>query len=315
MELMTLKEMLFYKHLSGLSCEEIAKRSGVPLSTVQKVFSLTTTTPRNKTLLALGKAFEEFSKDKLYLADSAYEKSFYNSIDQAGKQKQNKKTSKSVSYDTDDVENTPVDYVNDGIDDQIARGGSNALNLSSFEDNTVDDYLALPEGTRVELIDGVFYDMAAPSYLHTQIASQIWKQLDDYIYYNKGKCSAAIAPTDVQLDCDDKTIVQPDLLVTCDKEKITSHGILGAPDFIVEIISDSNWYNDVFRKRVKYQNAGVREYWIVYPNAKEVQVYFFEKSDKPARYSFSDAIPVNIWDGKCKVDFKYICDRLSDYIS
>lgn len=274
MELMTLKEMLFYKHLSGLSCEEIAKRSGVPLSTVQKVFSLTTTTPRNKTLLALGKAFEEFSKDKLYLADSAYEKSFYNSIDQAG-----------------------------------------ALDLSSFEDNTVDDYLALPEGTRVELIDGVFYDMAAPSYLHTQIASQIWKQLDDYIYYNKGKCSAAIAPTDVQLDCDDKTIVQPDLLVTCDKEKITSHGIFGAPDFIVEIISDSNWYNDVFRKRVKYQNAGVREYWIVYPNAKEVQVYFFEKSDKPARYSFSDAIPVNIWDGKCKVDFKYICDRLSDYIS
>ena len=274
MDLMTLKEMLFYNHLSGLSCEEIAKRSGVPLSTVQKVFSLTTTTPRNKTLLALGKAFEEFSKDKLYLADSAYEKSFYNSIDQAG-----------------------------------------ALDLSSFEDNTVDDYLALPEGTRVELIDGVFYDMAAPSYLHTQIASQIWKQLDDYIYYNKGKCSAAIAPTDVQLDCDDKTIVQPDLLVTCDKEKITSHGIFGAPDFIVEIISDSNWYNDVFRKRVKYQNAGVREYWIVYPNAKEVQVYFFEKSDKPARYSFSDAIPVNIWDGKCKVDFKYICDRLSDYIS
>ena len=270
MELMTLKEMLFYKHLSGLSCEEIAKRSGVPLSTVQKVFSLTTTTPRNKTLLALGKAFEEFSKDKLYLADSAYEKSFYNSIDQAG-----------------------------------------ALDLSSFEDNTVDDYLALPEGTRVELIDGVFYDMAAPSYLHTQIASQIWKQLDDYIYYNKGKCSAAIAPTDVQLDCDDKTIVQPDLLVTCDKEKITSHGIFGAPDFIVEIISDSNWYNDVFRKRVKYQNAGVREYWIVYPNAKEVQVYFFEKSDKPARYSFSDAIPVNIWDGKCKVDFKYICDRVN----
>ena len=67
MELMTLKEMLFYKHLSGLSCDEISKRSGVPLSTVQKVFSMTTSTPRNKTLLALGKAFEEFSKDKVFL--------------------------------------------------------------------------------------------------------------------------------------------------------------------------------------------------------------------------------------------------------
>ena len=167
MELITLKEMLFYKHLSGLSCDEISKRSGVPLSTVQKVFSMTTSTPRNKTLLALGKAFEEFSKDKVFLADSAYEKSFYNSVDK-----------------------------------------------------TIDDYLALPEGARVELIDGVFYDMAAPNYLHTQIASQIWKQLDDYIYSNKGKCSAAIAPTDVQLDRDNKTIVQPDLLVTCNKDKI-----------------------------------------------------------------------------------------------
>ncbi len=315
MELMTLKEMLFYKHLSGLSCEEIAKRSGVPLSTVQKVFSLTTTTPRNKTLLALGKAFEEFSKDKLYLADSAYEKSFYNSIDQAGKQKQNKKTSKSVSYDTDDVENTPVACVNDGIDDQIARGGSNALDLSSFEDNTVEDYLALPEGTRVELIDGVFYDMAAPNYVHNKIAYYICRFLDDFIDDNNGKCKTNLAPYDVQLDCDDKTMVQPDLVVICDEKKDIRTRAFGAPDFIVEIISDSNWYNDVFRKRVKYQNAGVREYWIVYPNAKEVQVYFFEKSDKPTKYTFNDAVPVNIWDGKCKVDFKYICDRLSDYIS
>lgn len=274
MELMTLKEMLFYKHLSGLSCEEIAKRSGVPLSTVQKVFSLTTTTPRNKTLLALGKAFEEFSKDKLYLADSAYEKSFYNSIDQA-----------------------------------------DALDLSSFEDNTVEDYLALPEGTRVELIDGVFYDMAAPNYVHNKIAYYICRFLDDFIDDNNGKCKTNLAPYDVQLDCDDKTMVQPDLVVICDEKKDIRTRAFGAPDFIVEIISDSNWYNDVFRKRVKYQNAGVREYWIVYPKAKEVQVYFFEKSDKPAKYSFSDTVPVNIWDGKCKVDFKYICDRLSDYIS
>jgi len=274
MELMTLKEMLFYKHLSGLSCEEIAKRSGVPLSTVQKVFSLTTTTPRNKTLLALGKAFEEFSKDKLYLADSAYEKSFYNSIDQAG-----------------------------------------ALDLSSFEDNTVEDYLALPEGTRVELIDGVFYDMAAPNYVHNKIAYYICRFLDDFIDDNNGKCKTNLAPYDVQLDCDDKTMVQPDLVVICDEKKDIRTRAFGAPDFIVEIISDSNWYNDVFRKRVKYQNAGVREYWIVYPNAKEVQVYFFEKSDKPTKYTFNDAVPVNIWDGKCKVDFKYICDRLSDYIS
>lgn len=180
-------------------------------------------------------------------------------------------------------------------------------------DKTIDDYLALPGDTRVELIDGVFYDMAAPSYLHTQIASHIWRFLDDYIFTNKGKGNATLAPTDVQLDNDDKTMVQPDVLVTCDMDKITSERVIGAPDFIVEVMDESNWYNDVFRKRAKYEHAGVREYWIVMPKERKIQVFYFEKSASPIEYTFNDVIPVNIWDGKCKVNFKEISSRL-DYL-
>ena len=283
MQLMTLEEMLFYKKISGLSCTEIAEKSGVPLSTVQKVFSQTTNTPRNKTLLQLAKAFEEFQNEKLYLCEPFYEKQIMDSI--------NKKRKGKVSKTVTSI-------------------GSNALDLSSYENKTIDDYLALPGDVKVELIDGVFYDMAAPSYLHTQIASLIWKSLDDYIYSNKGKCSATMAPTDVQLDSDDKTMVQPDVLVTCDRDKIISDRVVGAPDFIVEVMSESNWYNDVFMKRAKYEQAGVREYWIVMPKHKKIQVYFFEKSASPIEYTFDDVVPVNIWDGKCKVDFKEICKRL-----
>lgn len=286
MKLMTLDEMIFYKKISGLSYMDIAERSGVPLSTVQKVFCRATSTPRNKTLLALGNAFEEFQSERLYLCDPAYEAEI-----------------KGKTYKKKDLEHY----------EGILSGGTNAINLSSYENKSIDDYLALPNDVRVELIDGVFYDMAAPSYLHNQIAIQIWKALDDYIYKNNGKCSASIAPTDVQLDKDDKTMVQPDVLVTCDRDKITYARVVGAPDLIIEVLSESNWYHDVYRKKSKYESSGVREYWIVMPKQSKIIVYFFKKFSKPIEYTFNDIIPVNIWDGKCTIDFKVISERL-DYL-
>ena len=278
MKLMTLDEMIFYKKISGLSYMDIAERSGVPLSTVQKVFSKTTSIPRNKTLLALAKAFDEFHGERLYLCDPAYEAKL-----------------KGTTYEG------------------VSSGGSNAIDLSSYENKTIDDYLALPNDVRVELIDGVFYDMAAPSYLHQKISLEIAFQLENYIRSNKGKCSVAIAPTDVQLDKDDKTMVQPDVLVTCDRDKITYARVVGAPDLIVEVLSEAYWFNDTVIKYNKYGDAGVREYWIVMPKQRKVIVYFFEKSSDHTEYSFNDSIPVNIWDGKCVIDFKGICERL-DYL-
>ena len=166
---------------------------------------------------------------------------------------------------------------------------------------------------RVELIDGVFYDMASPSYLHQKISFELAYLLEEYIRSNKGKCSVSYAPTDVQLDKDDKTMVQPDVLVTCDRKKITYARVVGAPDLIIEVLSDSNWYHDVFRKKNKYESSGVREYWIVMPKQRKIMVYFFEKSSNPTEYSFNDIIPVNIWDGKCLINFKEISERL-DYL-
>ncbi len=309
MKLMTLDEMIFYKKISGLSYMDIAERSGVPLSTVQKVFCRATSTPRNKTLLALGNAFEEFQSERLYLCDPAYEAEI------KGKtyKKKDLEQYPSIKYTTDDIDESTCSMVNDGINEGILSGGTNAIDLSSYENKSIDDYLALPNDVRVELIDGVFYDMAAPSYLHNQIAIQIWKALDDYIYKNNGKCSASIAPTDVQLDKDDKTMVQPDVLVTCDRDKITYARVVGAPDLIIEVLSESNWYHDVYRKKSKYESSGVREYWIVMPKQSKIIVYFFKKSSKPIEYTFDDIIPVNIWDGKCTIDFKVISERL-DYL-
>lgn len=193
-----------------------------------------------------------------------------------------------------------------------STGGANALDMSSYENKTIEDYLNLPEGERVELIDGIFYDMAAPSIKHQLISFDLTCYLRNFIDENNGGCIPLVSPVDVQLDCDDKTIVQPDVMVLCERNKLTKERIIGAPDLIVEVLSPSNWYNDTTRKLLKYKKAGVREYWIVMLENLKVLVYFFEKSDLPVEYSFKDEVPVNIWEGKCKIDFNMIYEKIKD---
>ncbi|MCD8241561.1 MAG: Uma2 family endonuclease [Lachnospiraceae bacterium] len=168
------------------------------------------------------------------------------------------------------------------------------------------DYYELPEERRVELIDGVIYDMAAPTSVHQILISEIRDILQSYIRSKDGKCIAMVSPLDVQLDCADRTMVQPDVVVVCDRSKIILRCIYGAPDLVVEILSKSTRKKDMFVKLNKYMNAGVREYWIVDPKQKRVIVYHFETDDCPAIYDFSAKIPVGIFGGDCEVDFQQI---------
>ncbi len=190
-------------------------------------------------------------------------------------------------------------------------GGSSAHSGIYEGNNTLADYLALPDDVRAELIDGVFYEMASPSFVHQKIGLSIFATLEQYVRVNEGKCEVMAAPLDVQLDCDDTTVVQPDVFVICDRSKITRAGVVGAPDLVVEVLSESRWYNDMVRKLRKYKNAGVREYWIVMPEKKTVLVYDFDNGGVPVTYTFEDKIPVNIWGGECGVDFEDIYERVA----
>lgn len=84
------------------------------------------------------------------------------------------------------------------------------------------------------------------------------------------------APVDVQLDCDEKTMVQPDVLVVCDREKIVPTHVYGAPDLIMEILSPATRKIDMNIKHSKYAAAGVREYWLIDPDKKKIVVYDLE---------------------------------------
>lgn len=171
---------------------------------------------------------------------------------------------------------------------------------------TIDDYMALPDDERVELIDGMFYYMEAPTTIHQLIGSEIHMVLRDFIRKNHGDCIPFSAPTDVQLDCDDRTIVQPDVFVVCNRDKLNYKRVYGAPDLVVEVLSPSTSKKDGTLKLSKYCNAGVREYWLIDPKKKRIVVYDLENDAFPTVYTFEDEVPVAVFEGKCKVDFKEI---------
>lgn len=179
---------------------------------------------------------------------------------------------------------------------------------------TLEDYYALPEDKRYELIDGVLYEMTAPTTLHQIIALQMCYQIEKFIEGKEGSCMTYIAPVDVQLDCDDKTMVEPDVIILCDRSKDINRCIYGAPDFVAEVLSKSTRRKDIGVKTYKYANAGVREYWMIDPKDMKVIVYTFAQNDDAedtvSIFGFQDKIPVGIYNGELKIDFAKISKRL-----
>ena len=179
--------------------------------------------------------------------------------------------------------------------------------------HTYAEYLTWPDDVRYELIDGVAYLMAppAPTLDHQDFAGEIYYQLRQAL---EGKpCQVYIAPVDVRLpkanEADEfiDTVVQPDVLVVCDPEKLDRRrGVRGAPDFAVEVLSPSTASHDQVRKRRIYERAGVREYWLVHQTDRIITIYRLENGEfgKPDVGELSGETPVGVlpgigicWDG------------------
>jgi len=161
---------------------------------------------------------------------------------------------------------------------------------------TIDDIYDLTEGERAELIDGKIYYMAPPSRQHQKILMEIAGTIRDYIRKNNGSCEVYPVPFAVFLEEDDINYVEPDISVICDKNKLDDKGCNGAPDWIIEIASPSNFSYDYIDKLALYKAAGVREYWIVGAKTKIITVYFFENEIFARNHSFNDKVKVNIYE-------------------
>lgn len=166
---------------------------------------------------------------------------------------------------------------------------------------TIDDIYALPDGERAELIDGNIYYMAPPSTNHQRIMGKLFNLISNYISAKGGSCEPFIAPFAVFLNENDRTYVEPDISVICDRNKLTDKGCNGAPDWIIEVVSPSSKRMDYSVKLFKYRSSGVKEYWIVDMDKNRVTVWNFE-TDYMEEYALSEKVQVNLYDD-LEIDF------------
>ena len=174
--------------------------------------------------------------------------------------------------------------------------------LVENNNNSYADYLQWEGPERYQLIDGEVFQMASPSVEHQAILMALSIQFGNWL---KGKpCKVFFAPLDVRLfpknDNSDKTVVQPDMLVVCDESKLGKNSVNGAPDLVIEIVSPSNSYRELFLKFQYYLEAAVREYWLIDPEEKKVQVHVYEnKRYISTAYNYTEnlSIPVSILPG------------------
>lgn len=178
---------------------------------------------------------------------------------------------------------------------------------------TFADVLTWPDDERAELINGEVFMMApAPATAHQLISGELFGQLHSYL---KGKkCKVISAPFDVRLFEQDgdspediDTVVDPDISIVCDPSKLDEHGCKGAPDMVVEILSPSTRRHDRLTKFNLYQRAGVREYWIVDPIDKSVQVFTLEDGHYIAKDfgAVGDRVKVNVLED-CVIDLSEV---------
>ena len=172
---------------------------------------------------------------------------------------------------------------------------------------TIKDIEALPEDVRAELIDGKIYYMNPPVRIHQHIIVKMLVTISNYISDHNGSCEVYPSPFGVYLSGETgRDLLEPDLVVICNPDCLHDKGCMGAPDWVMEVISPSTKSRDYAIKLFKYRTAGVKEYWIVNPEKRIVSVYLFGEEEIVNIYGFDEVIPFSL--------FPELTVRLSDYV-
>jgi Uma2 family endonuclease len=168
---------------------------------------------------------------------------------------------------------------------------------------TYSDYVTWPEGERWEIIDGAPYLQAAPSWQHQAVSGELARQFGNYLVDKP--CRVFAAPFDLCIPESDESdeeisnlVAQPDLVVVCDESKLRKTGYFGVPALVIEIVSPSTTRQDRVLKFNKYEKSGVKEYWIVEPEGKFINVFTLQENNRYGRpdvYTEKDKVRVSVF--------------------
>lgn len=274
---MTIEQMKEIIDKRGYSMAVLSAYSGVPQGTLTKIFNGTTKKPRPSALTAIERvlqADETEAKGKAALYQ-----------EQGSLQYETKKNSTCLRDAANDSTAEEIPYYEDGKDN-----------------HTIEEYFALPDDVRKELINGRFYDMCTPTYVHQALAGEVYASLLSQIRARKGKCRPFISPIAVQLDQDNKTVLEPDVIIVCNKDLILRRTYFGAPDFVLEVLSPSTKKKDMGLKLQKYLDAGVREYVMIDPKRRQLLAYQFENDINCILQPLEGMYGLAIYNGEITLD-------------
>lgn len=170
-------------------------------------------------------------------------------------------------------------------------------NTSAYETERIrvsyKEFLELSEASdqRFELIDGILYNLASPTFQHQHVVHELHGAF--YSWFKGKSCTPLTSPFDVTLEkrAGNTCVVQPDLVVICDKDHVDVHGkYLGIPTLVVEVLSPSTRSRDVIQKLDLYRACGIQEYWIVDPMKKQVAVYTFQDAEIADMYYYANTV-------------------------
>ena len=173
-----------------------------------------------------------------------------------------------------------------------------AYNLKE-KDYTYEDLLKIDDNNRYEIINGKLHLMSSPTTIHQKILLKLATQLE--LFFDNKKCTPFVAPLDVRLSGNKdnkkvKDVVQPDLMVVCDENKIDEKGICGAPDFIIEIMSPGSITHDLIIKFTLYLKYKVKEYWLISPMEETINIMQLKNNlYETQEYKINEEIQSNLF--------------------
>jgi len=271
---MDAKELKLRKKALGLTTAQVALMCELPVGTVSKIFTGET---KNPSYLTIDKIDRVLAHEEMLARVRAY-------VDAI------------LAY----IKDHPDEDV-DQIKFEKNYRSEHGLDNAHMGKVTVQMLDEIGEDRRIELIDGHLIINEYPNMRHQMLVQNLGRKIDDYIRSNNGKCRAFSVGVNVFIDEDDYTLVGPDIVVLCDDSRMNEMGIVGPPDWVIEVTSPSTRGRDYGKKMHKYMDGGVREYWIIDLEKEKVTTYIEGEPMMAYVYSFEDEIPVYIYCGELKI--------------
>ena len=293
---MNIKDMRRRKKELKLTTAEIAYRAELPVSTVSKVMTGETSRPRYVTVEKIN---EVLAREEMLSRVRAYMRELLEYIMEHPDEDIDQIQFEKAYRRKHNLDNLPLPQARPLSAEDVPRSGN--LALLQPDKVSVQQLLDLEQDRRVELIDGHLIINEFPGMRHQLLVKNIGRAIDNYIIEVGGDCLMLNVGVNVRLDEDDYTLVGPDIVVLCDRSKVEESGIVGAPDWIIEVVSPASRSRDYRLKMCKYVNAGVREYWIIDPEKEKVTTYIEGEPTMAYVYNFDEEVPVYIYDGKLKI--------------